>query len=65
MNSWSYTDSKTLWEARLKVGEGKVESWPKTAARFQNPTRQVRACQTQMGKLQPVPNERGSLVPGL
>ena len=47
---WSPTDSKTLWEARLKVGEGIVG--------------EVGACRAQVKKLQPVPNERTSIVPG-
>ena len=42
--AWSITGSQTLWEARLKVGEGKVESWLKTAARFKQPTRSMYQC---------------------
>ena len=41
-----------------------MESWEMTAARFQNPTRKEGACKAQVQKLQPVPNERTSVVPG-
>ena len=60
----SQTDSETLWEARLKVGEGEMESWNKTVARFQHPNRSLNQCQAPVRKLQPEPNDRTSNVPG-
>ena len=60
--SWSNANSHILWEARLKVGEGKVESWRTTAAQLTHPNRSEAGCQAQMKKLQPDPDD-DSVVP--